>query len=180
MILMNRFLNISLAAVLGFFLFAPDGLAFDLESRYATITYYDHSHLKKFNHELYMGQLSSLVRSQGADTIEEEVVAKINAIVEKAMKVMDMFPEDLDFCIVIHPNERDVQREFKEIYDVDVGYIAFYSPHLNRIYYSANNGTLRVVTHEIAHVIVENYFKVSPPQRIHEVLAQYAEKHIND
>lgn len=180
MILMNRFLNISLAAVLGLFLWVSDSLAYDLESRYATITYDDPSHLKKFNHELYMGRLNSLVRSQGADTIEEEVAAKINVIVEKAMKVMDMFPEDLNFCIVIHPNEWEVQREFREIYDVNVEYIAFYSPHLNRIYYSANNGTLRVVTHEIAHVIIENYFKVSPPQRIHEVLAQYAEKHIND
>jgi hypothetical protein len=27
---------------------------------------------------------------------------------------------------------------------------------------------------------VENYFKISPPQRIHEVMAQYVEKHIND
>ncbi len=180
MILMNRLLNISLASLLALTLFVSDGLTFELKSRYATITYYDQSHLKRFNNELYMDRLRSLVRSQAADTIEEEVVVKINVIVEKAMKVMDMFPENLDFSIVIHPNERDVQREFKEIYDVNVAYIAFYSPHLNRIYYSANNGTLRVVTHEIAHVIVETYFKVPPPQRIHEVLAQYAEKHIND
>jgi len=37
-----------------------------------------------------------------------------------------------------------------------------------------------VLAHEIGHVVVENYFTISPPQRIHEVLAQFAERHVTD
>jgi hypothetical protein len=152
----------------------------ELNSRYATITYHDPKALKKFNKELYMGTLRSMVKRQQPDTIEEEVVAKINVIVEKAMGVLDMYPPQLKFFIVIEPDEQAVQGHFRRLYKIDVNYIAFYSPGKNRVFYSADNGRLRVVAHEIGHVIVENYFKVSPPQRIHEVLAQYAEKHIND
>ncbi len=177
---MNRFLYILLMAALGVILFVFECPAFELQSRYATITYNDHKVLKKFNNELYMGRLKSMVKKQGADTIEEEVVAKINVIVEKAMVVLDMYPTGLNFSIVIQPDEESVQNDFQRLYNIDVSYIAFFSPHKNKIFYSANNGRLRVVVHEIGHVVAESYFKVSPPQKIHEVLAQYAEKHIND
>ncbi|MCK5098348.1 MAG: hypothetical protein KAR45_09605, partial [Desulfobacteraceae bacterium] len=66
------------------------------------------------------------------------------------------------------------------IYNIDVKYIAFYSPSKNRVFYSADNAYLRVVAHEIGHVVAENYFTISPPQRIHEVMAQFAEKHVTD
>jgi hypothetical protein len=177
---MARTLYISLMAILGLTLFVLECPAVELNSRYATITYHDPRALKKFNKELYMGTLRSMVKKQGPDTIEQEVVAKINVIVEKAMTVLDMYPPQLKFSIVIEPDEQSVQQHFQRLYKIDVDYIAFYSPGKNRVFYSADNGRLRVVTHEIGHVIVENYFKVSPPQKIHEVLAQYAEKHIND
>ncbi|MFH2059623.1 MAG: hypothetical protein ABIJ59_12070 [Pseudomonadota bacterium] len=154
-------------------------LAIDFQSKYAVITYFDINDLREFNDELYMGRLSSQMR-KGGDTLEDEVIAKIDLIVEKVMSVLDMFPRPLKFYIQIHPGEREVQQEFRRLYNVDVDYIAFYSPSKNMIFYSADNGRLRVVTHEIGHVVAENYFTVSPPQRIHELMAQFAEKHISD
>jgi hypothetical protein len=177
---MNWFKPIYVILLTGVLCFSPfDTHALELESRYAAITYSSHDDLRKFNNELYMGRLRSQIRKSG-DTIEDEVVAKINFIVEKVMVVLDMFPPELKFSIVIHPNEKQVQQDFRKIYKVDVDYIAFYSPSRNRVFYSANNATLRVVAHEIGHTVVENYFNISPPQRIHEVLAQFAEKHVTD
>ena len=165
----------------GLLVIAPSNqaLAIDFQSKYAVITYFSIDDLREFNDELYMGRLSSQMR-KGGDTLEDEVIAKIDVIVEKVMTVLDMFPLPLKFYIQIHPGEREVQQEFRRIYHADVDYIAFYSPSKNKIFYSADNGRLRVVSHEIAHVVAENYFTVSPPQRIHEVMAQFAEKHIND
>ncbi len=150
-------------------------------SRYAKITYLNRAVLKRFNKELYVsGRLLSMVKRTPVKNIEEEVAAKIDAIVERAMAALDMYPNDLQFSITILPEPSHVKDVFRKIYNVDVDYIAFYSPHLNHAFYSANNARLRVVCHEIGHVVVENYFKVSPPQKIHEVMAQYVEKHIND
>jgi len=161
-------------------LFQCNAYAAELESRYATITYFDKDDLREFNNELYMGRLKSQIKRNRGDTIEDEVVAKINFIVEKVMVVLDMFPSPLKFSIVIHPDTKEVQKDFKNIYHIDVGYIAFYSPSKNRVFYSAEDANLRVVSHEIGHVVAENYFTISPPQKIHEVMAQFAEKHVTD
>ncbi|MCM2285302.1 MAG: hypothetical protein NDI81_11000 [Desulfobacula sp.] len=154
--------------------------AVDLESRYAVISFEDQDALRRFNNELYMGRLGSQMRRNSGETIEDEVISKIDFIVEKVMMTLDMFLPQLKFFIVIHPDEKTVQRDFNEIYKVEVDYIAFYSPSRNTVFYSADNSSLRVVAHEIGHVVAENYFPISPPQRIHEVMAQYAEQHITD
>jgi Zn-dependent membrane protease YugP len=39
---------------------------------------------------------------------------------------------------------------------------------------------LRVVAHEVGHAIVDQYFMVRSPYNIHELLAQFTEKHITD
>lgn len=151
-----------------------------IKSRYAVITYFDYDDLREFNDELYMGSLRRRMSWRGIDTIEEEVSAKIDFVVEKVMKVLDMHPKPLKFSIEIHSSEQEVHETFLRLYNISVEYIAFYSPGQNRIYFSADNANLRVVAHEIGHVVVEHYFQISPPQRIHEVLAQFAEKHITD
>jgi len=151
-----------------------------LESRYAVITFDDLDVLKRFNNELYMGRLGSQMRRNSGETIEDEVISKIDFIVEKVMTALDMFLPNLKFSIVIHPDTKNVERDFREIYRVNVDYIAFYSPSRNKVFYSADNSTLRVVAHEIGHVVAEKYFPISPPQRIHEVMAQYAEQHVTD
>ena len=161
-----------------FFSFPLDCAAFVIKGKIATIVYFDKKTLRKFNKKLNMGRLKSKIRS--GDSIESEVAAKIDFIATKAMRVLDMFPPKFKFSVVILPGVKDVQKAFIKIYNVKVGYIAFYSPIKNRVFFSANNAVLRVVAHEIGHAVAENYFVVSPPQRIHEVLAQFAEAHISD
>lgn len=165
-----------------FLLFCLECSARDFESRYATITYFDKDDLREFNNELYMGrQLKAKLQKNMGDTIEDDVAAKINLIVEKVMLVLDMYQPDIRFSIVINTDEISVQEAFRNIYyGVDVDYIAFYSPSKNRVFYSADNSNLRVVAHEIGHVVFENYFSRSPPRRIHEVIAQFAERHVDD
>lgn len=177
---MNRYKPVIVVLILACVLFpASCALASDLQARYATITYSNKDDLREFNNELYMGRLKSQVQGS-SDTMEQEVISKIDFIVEKVMIVLDMFQPQIKFSIVIHPDEEQVQKDFKRIYNIKVDYIAFYSPSKNTVFYSADNATLRVVAHEIGHVVAENYFTISPPQKIHEVMAQYAEQHITD
>ncbi len=178
---MKRFVFIPVLCLvgMGFFACFQAAYAMEIQTRYAVVAYTDIDDLRDFNDELYMGRLGSNVRKTG-DTLEEEVAAKIDYIVEKVMTVLDMYPNPLKFSIQIYPSENAVQQEFLRLYHVRTDYIAFYSPSKDKVHYSANNGRLRVVTHEIGHVVAEHYFTVSPPQRIHEVMAQFAEKHITD
>ena len=178
---MNRpFLILAAVFIAGILFYqAKEAGAGEFETRYATVTYFDMKDLREFNNELYMGRLRSRYKVQG-DTVQDEVGAKIDFIVERVMTVLDMYPRNLKFLIEIYPDARKVQQVFRRLYQVDVRYIAFYSPSRDKIFFSADNGRLRVVAHEIGHVVVENYFTISPPRRIHEVLAQFAEKHVTD
>jgi len=178
----NRLFAILSPVLFALVLMVPvqDCFAFEIISEYAIIEYDSEKALKTFNRELYMGRFKYDIRQKGNDTIEDEVKNKVDFIVEKVMRVLNMYLPELKFKIRIHPSKRGVKEDFKRIYNMKVNYIAFYSPSENTIFYSANNAELKVVTHEIGHVVAENYFEVSPPQNIHEVIAQYAEKHITD
>ncbi len=183
---MKRRLRISLWRGIRWVLVIPAAIAaailpchgFEIASRFATIEYQSPEALREFNHELYMGRLKHQV--QPGETLEEEVGNKLDYIVQKVMLVLDMHPPTLKFRVVIHPSKEAVQKDFKQLYGMDVNYIAFYAPTRNTVFYSARKARLRVVAHEIGHVVAENYFKISPPPKIHEVMAQYAEKHITD
>lgn len=176
----SRKMNIPGAVFLLVLLFSSPGYGFEIKTKYAVITYDSMEVLRKFNRELYMGRLKYQLPSGESDTIEGEVKEKIDLIIEKVQTVLDMFPKKIQFGIVIHMSTDGIQMEFKRIYNKEVDYIAFYSPGENTVFYSADNGSLRVVAHEIGHVVAEHYFTVSPPPKIHEVLAQYAEAHITD
>lgn len=152
----------------------------ELETRYTTIVYEDDGALRKFNKKLNMGSLNYLLYGKTSETVADEVRHKIDLIVEKVETVLDMFPDDLKFTIVIHKSKAGVGDAHLRIYGTEVDYIAFYAPPEDTVFYSAKNITLRVVAHEIGHVVAEKYFVVSPPVKIHEVLAQYAEMHITD
>lgn len=173
-------LKIMVFTLLAALVLSEPAFGLELETRYVTIQYPNVGTLRKFNKKLKMGSLGYLLSGRQNETVEDEVRNKIDVIVEKVESVLDMHPGDMKFKIVICESMKCVQEEFKRIYSIQVDYLAFFSPVEDTVFYSAKNITLRVVSHEIGHVVAEKYFVVSPPVKIHEVLAQYAEMHITD
>ena len=113
--------------------------------------------------------------SQGVFTIDN---FKIDFIVDKTKAILNMFPDDIAFKIAVCESTGELQKNYALIYGKTTDFIAFYSPKINMIYFSINNVELQIIAHEFAHMIIEHYFKVSPPVKIHEILANYAEKAI--
>lgn len=151
------------------------------KSRYITLQYSDLNTLKEFNNKLYLGRsLRNAVRRRNPVTTEDEVAAKLDAIIEKAMVVLDMYPNDMSITVVLVPKAKDIHRIFKTKYGQKCNDIAFYSLAEDTIYLSADHGTITVVAHEMGHAVVDHYFKVQPPSNIHELMAQFTSKHIND
>ena len=151
----------------------------ELKTRYADIYFSDYNLLRSFNKKLYLGrQLNYLLRNRRLITVSDEVSAKVDIIVEKVETVLDMFPRFLHFSLVLLPSAKDVQHVFYKKHGVRCNYIAYYSLTEKTVYISVHNVNLRVFSHEIGHMVVDHYFKVRPPYKIHEILAQYAEKHV--
>lgn len=120
------------------------------------------------------------MRKKNVVTVADEVLAKADIIIEKVQVVLDMFPDKYHVRLVILPDSSDVAHVFKQRYGKKVNHIAYYSLSEKTIYISADDTNLRVLAHEIGHSVVDHFFKVRPPYNIHELMAQFAEKHVTD
>ena len=155
--------------------------AYELKARKATIIYDSPDDLEEFNYNIYLSRsLGNLLKSRRVVTMEDEVRAKVDILVDKVGSVLDMNPKNLHFTLRIYPSTKGVHDVYMKSYGRKVNYIAFYSMSRKTMYLAVNKVNLRVFAHEVGHVVVDHYFKVRPPYKIHEVMAQYAEKHITD
>ena len=152
-----------------------------LQSRYVTVRYSNKQLLHDFNDELVLNRkLRYYLRKKNIVTVQDEVIAKLDVLVEKAEVVLDMFPSGLHITVVLLGTRKDVARMYMSKYGKKANHIAYYSLKEKTIYISVNDTKLRVIAHEIGHAIVDHYFKVRPPYNIHELMAQFTEKHIGD
>lgn len=106
---------------------------------------------------------------------------RVDNIVDRVSKLLDMYPADLHFTINIYPNNRDIERAFRDLGGLralEGAPIAFYAHKRNTIYVSIEKLTPGVLAHEIAHAIINVYFDTPPPERMQEILAQYVDKHL--
>lgn len=153
----------------------------EAKSRYATLRYPSQEILNDFNDQIrFSRKLKYHLNKRNIVTAEDEVLAKIDTIIEKTEVVLDMFPNKLHIDIVLLETSRDVAKMFKKKYGKKANHIAYYSLSEDTIYISVDDARLKVLAHEVGHAVVDHYFKVRPPYNIHELMAQFAEKHITD
>jgi hypothetical protein len=151
------------------------------KGRYVTLSYSGREVLKEFNNNLRLNRkLSNYVRKNNVVTVADEVMAKVDIIVEKVQIALDMFPDKYHIRLVLLQDSDDVARVYKQRYGKNVNHIAYYSLSEKTIYISVDDTRLRVLAHEIGHSVVDHYFEVRPPYNIHELMAQFAEKHVTD
>ncbi len=180
---MNSILKTIEIAILTFTLLlipAIKSRGFEITTDYTSIIYNNENHLHEFNNSIYLGRYNYLVRNKNIITVRDEIKFKIDLVIDRIKKILDMYPKDLKFKIALCGTENDVQKAYRIIYGKKVDYSAFYALKGDMVYFSADNVELSVVAHEFAHVIMEKYFEVSPPVKVHELLARYAERHIAD
>jgi hypothetical protein len=170
------------AILIGFFFLSSAAVSsgYELKTAYATVIYEKEGLLRQFDRKVSLGSLSYLLRNRTNVTSVDEVKNKVDVLVERVEAVLDMFPGGLNFKILLLPSQEDVQKIFRRKYGRGTDYVAYYSPNEKTVYVSVNDIRIGVLAHELTHVILDNYFVVSPPEKIHEVLAQFVELHIKD
>lgn len=167
--------------IVGLFLNPATIGAAELQTRYATIHYEDVRQLHELNRQLRLSSnLAYLLDRREIITVQDEVAAKIDIIMDKVQIVLEMFPEKLTFKLLLFSTAEEAQAELFRRYRKKVNFISFYSRRENTLYLAAQHSNLKVIAHELGHVVVEHYFDKSTPVKIHEVMAQYAVRHITD
>ncbi|MEW5746968.1 MAG: hypothetical protein AB1805_16180 [Nitrospirota bacterium] len=154
--------------------------ASEIETRYATVVYEREELLKRFNDELRLRSLSYMMRGRSSMTLSDEVRNKVEVVIDRVQNVLEMFPRGMKFRIVLLASEEDVAKVYRTKYYKNAEFIAFYAPREKTIYVSVRDATLHVLAHEVAHVVIDHYFGISPSVKIHEVLSQYVEANLED
>lgn len=157
-----------------------DAWAGQQKSRYVTLSYPNKQVLQEFNDNLRLNRKLNYAMRKNVVTVADEVLAKLDIIIEKVQIVLDMFSDFYHIRVVLLPDDDDVSRVYQKKYGKRANHIAYYSLSEKTIYISADDTNLRVVSHEVGHSVVNHYFKVRPPYNIHELMAQFAEKHVTD
>lgn len=118
--------------------------------------------------------------SRAGEGIEEEIAYKLDLIFLKVQELLDMRPKDISLNVKIYRDKNDLDKIYMEIFNEENKFIAFYVFKLNTLFANEKDISANVLAHEIAHCIVDNYFSVIPPQKVAEMLAQYADLHLRD
>jgi hypothetical protein len=117
---------------------------------------------------------------------EKDLLSKLSVpldtLVEQVEVALDMFPDGLSIALLLRDTAKGVQDVYKQRYGKECDYKAFISLGRLEIVLSVADASPRVLAHEIGHAVVERFFGKDkrPPYQIHELLAQYAEKHFDD
>ena len=152
--------------------------AANLETRYASVIYEDIELLQIFHRKVKLGGIRFSFGQRVNTNLPGEVRKKINQLNGRVQEILEMKPHNMRFRIVLLPNRKEVQKIYKEQYNRKVDFIAFYSPLDKTVYLSVKDLRLRVYVHEVAHAVIDHYFEIAPPVKIHEMLAQYVEAKI--
>lgn len=152
--------------------------AAEINTAFAVIKYTEEAQLKTFNKKVGSSSYSFGFGSKSTGTPEAKARKQVNLLIGRVQEILDMRPEGLHFNIVVLDSPQQVQAIYLKQYGRKVDFIAFYSPGTETVYFAANKLRRTVFAHEIAHAIIDRYFNKAPPVKIHELLAQYVEKHL--
>lgn len=178
---MNKYPFFILALLLLADLFLPAKLYAGHKNKHVTLQCASEQLLRAFNEKLKLGpKLSYLMKNQDIVTVEDEVTAKLNVIIEQAKVILDMYPKDLHINVIILPTTNACSDHFASKFGHQGEQIAYYCLSEDTIYISAEDARLGVIAHELAHAIVDFYFSKQPPYHVHEMMAQSVETHIED
>lgn len=115
-------------------------------------------------------------------TIEEDsprdIVAKtFDTIYLEVSDTLGISVYSFEGRIKIFPDQAALAREFRVLFKKKFLERAFYYHETRTLYLSYEDLTAGVLIHEIAHMIMSNYFIVPPSPKLQEILSGYAEYH---
>lgn len=118
--------------------------------------------------------------SRSTASTPELVSRRIDLILKKVEEILDMYPLRMNAKIKIFSDRDDLSDEFEKIFRSSGDFKAFYIHRYRTIYVSEETISDSVLSHEMAHMVVDNYFSVIPPEKVREMLARYVDEHLED
>ena len=153
-----------------------------LETKYTIIKYKSNDDLLRFHNEIDFGpgswNRSSTFSSIPESEVQKMLIQKIDAIFKRAREILDMQKKIKNIHINIYPDSKELKRAYSIIYRGKCNIRAWYRFRNHTVYINARDVHAGMLAHEIAHGIIDHFFKVKPPSETAEILARYVDSHL--
>lgn len=90
-------------------------------------------------------------------------------------KILDIQLKHFKIEVRICKDAESLERISEQLFGTRIQPGGFFVVSLNTLYVDAENVTLNILGHELAHAIQAHYFGVPPPERIQEILSAFVE-----
>ena len=104
---------------------------------------------------------------------------KFFVIYRRVQNLLNMHPTKQNpLTIYIFNDMKTIREKLKNHLHQDAP--AFYNTREKALYLSSKDFDEYILAHELAHVIISNYFLIEPPAQTQEILATYCDSHLKD
>jgi hypothetical protein len=111
-------------------------------------------------------------------SIENRIISRLESILMRTEQILAMNPSSMEIKIKIFRNRRELSQEYVSLFGAVQNYKSFYIHSQDTIYTSMQDISDSVMSHEMAHAVIDNYFQVVPPEKTAELLATYVDSHL--
>jgi hypothetical protein len=152
----------------------------EISGKYFTIYYHQPVDIPSLCQRLNVSLSEKILAARSAgDAVSgnEDLGSLVDVLYGTVGDTLDMHIYDFHGNIKIcrdHAQLNDVYISFFKK-DLESYMASFYVYDLNTIYISSEDFKREVLGHEISHAIINNYFVVSPPVKVQEILSKYVE-----
>ncbi len=153
-------------------------------SKYCNILIHPDVNLERLNKRVKIRfySLDKKASSSKGQSTEKQLAEKVDQIFKKVQRVLDMYPREVQLNLKIFRTQAQLDEEYSKIFGHNDGMlrISFYVHKYTTIFTTEQAIREGVLAHEMGHAIADHYFLVNPSEKIKELLAQYAEMHLED
>lgn len=159
---------------------APETVGWQrIDARYCTIWLHPEVNAEDVSDRVSTWRVRPQVKAAG-EAEEEKLAAKCDTLFRKAQEVLDMYPPGVHVTVRVAREREAVSQAHAARYGFGTQAVAVYVFENNTIYTSKKDVSESVLIHEMAHCIIDHYFRMRPPRKIEEMLAIYVDEQMRN
>lgn len=160
-----------------FLFFSYASYAETVETKYFSISFCPACSVTEFASKI--GTESSIrfeTYGEAGSDIKSVIKSDIDTLYLEVCDVLDMHLNSYHGKINVYPDNITVSKiAFGDVQIIDSLLPSIYVPSQNTIHVSLKDVNTGMLAHEMAHVLISNYFVVAPGPKVQEILAGYVE-----
>ena len=110
---------------------------------------------------------------------QKNLLRKFYVVFMRVQDILNMHPgKQIILKIRVYHDSKTIKASLSRLIHRDAP--AYYNPSEKTLFISAKKVDEYILAHELAHVIISNYFLIEPPVQTQEILAIYCDEHLKE